>query len=224
MTTVPPQQSRSPRAATNEMTRRLLVCGVIAGPLFIGASFIQAMTRHGFELIRQPLSLLLLGDLGWIQLINFEVSGLLAIAFAVGMRRLLHPGPAGTWGPLFMGAWGAGLIVAGIFGPDPSMGFPPGAPEGAPATMSAHSSVHGLGFLVSLASLIGACVVFTRRFLSLGQRGWAAYSVATAVAAPVLVALSGAMMTDGRGGIPLFGLGMVMSAWIALVAAHLLAE
>jgi hypothetical protein len=30
-------------------------------------------------------------------------------------------------------------------------------------------------------------------------------------------------MSSGRGGIPLFGLAIVMSAWIVLIAAHLLA-
>jgi hypothetical protein len=206
------------------MTRRLLVCGVIAGPLFVGASFVQAVMRQGFDLARQPLSLLLLGDLGWIQLINFEVSGLLAIAYAVGVRRFLHPGRAGTWGPLLIGAWGAGLIVAGFFGPDPSMGFPPGAPEGTPPSMTLHSMIHGIGFFVSLASLVVACFVFARRFASLRQRGWATYCVATAVAMPALMVLSGAMMSGGRGGTPLFAMAIVMAAWIALVAARLLVE
>ena len=141
---------------TTGMTRRLLVCGVIGGPLLVGASFIQAITRQGFDLTRQPLSLLLLGDLGWIQLINFEVSGLLAIAYAAGVRRYLHPGRAGTWGPLLIGGWGAGLIVAGFFGPDPSMGFPPGAPAGMPTSMTGHSMIHGIGFFLSLASLVGS--------------------------------------------------------------------
>jgi hypothetical protein len=120
--------------------------------------------RQGFDLARQPISLLLLGDLGWVQLINFEASGLLAIAFAVGVRRLLHPGRAGTWGPVFIGAYGVGLVIAGIFGPDPSMGFPPGAPEGIPTSMSTHSAIHGAAFLVSLVGLVGSCIVFARRF------------------------------------------------------------
>jgi len=89
--------------------------------------------------------------------------------------------------------------------------------------MSVHSMIHGIGFFVSLASLVAACLVFTRRFVALRQRVWATYCVATAVAAPVLVFLSGVMMSRGRGGLPLFGLAIVMSAWIVLIAAHLLA-
>jgi hypothetical membrane protein len=106
------------------VTRGLLVCGVASGPLFVGVSLIQALTRPGFDLTRHPISLLSLGDLGWIQIANFVLSGLLAIAYAVGMRRVLHQGRGGTWGPLLIGAYGAGLIAAGIFPPDPGFGFP----------------------------------------------------------------------------------------------------
>jgi hypothetical protein len=38
------------------MRRNLLYCGIIAGPLFIAASLIQAFTRTGFDLARHPLS------------------------------------------------------------------------------------------------------------------------------------------------------------------------
>lgn len=40
------------------------------------------------------------------------VSGVLFTAAAVGLRRVLHPGPGGTWGPLLIGATGVGLIAA----------------------------------------------------------------------------------------------------------------
>ena len=197
---------------------------MLAGALFVGVSLIQGVTRQGFSLARQPLSLLLLGDLGWIQFINFEAVGLLSIAFAIGARRSLNPGRAGTWGPICLIGFGAGLIIAGIFGPDPSMGYPPGAPEGTPATMSMHSAIHGVGFGVSLVSLVAGASVFARRFGGLGERGWASYCLATAIVSPVLVALSGVMMPSGRGGVPLFALAIVFGSWLVLTAAHLLAE
>ena len=73
-------------------TRALLTCGLLAGPLFILLIVIQALTRPGFDLRRHPASMLSLGDLGWIQIANFMVSGLLIVAFAVGLRRVLYPG------------------------------------------------------------------------------------------------------------------------------------
>src|SRR4051812_38032909 len=95
-------------------TSRLLACGVVAGPLFIVVVVIQAVTRTGFDLGYHPLSLLSLGDLGWIQVINFVVTGMLFVACAVGLRRAPLAGRGRTWGPTLVGAFGVGLIVSGI--------------------------------------------------------------------------------------------------------------
>jgi Protein of unknown function (DUF998) len=85
-------QTVSP-AALHAETVRLLACGAVAGPLFLAVLMIQAFTREGFDLSRHPLSLLSLGNLGWIQIANFVVTGALMVACATGMRRVLRPGP-----------------------------------------------------------------------------------------------------------------------------------
>jgi len=85
----------SPATGTNG-TRALLACGVVAGPLFVAVALLQVLTRQGFDLTRHPISLLSLGDLGWIQIANFVIAGLLAVAFALGLRRALRPGRGGT--------------------------------------------------------------------------------------------------------------------------------
>jgi len=203
-------------------TRALLACGLAIGPLLAGLSFIQALTRPGFEIRRHPISLLLLGDVGWLQIANFEVAGLLAIACGVGIRRALRSTRGGTWGPLLFGAYGLGLIAAGIFAPDPSLGFPPGAPPGVPPTMSWHSALHGIAFSVSMLGLIAACFVFARRFGALRRRGWVAYCVATGLATPVLIVLGGANQA-APGGI-LAVLVVVTAAWMTAIPARLLAE
>jgi len=113
---------------TTSATRTLLTCGVVAGPLFVVMALLQSFTRDGFDLKRHPISMLSLGDLGWIQIANFVIVGLLFTAYAVGMRRVLHPGRGGTWGPLLIGAFGVSQIVGGVFLADPGLGFPPGAP------------------------------------------------------------------------------------------------
>lgn len=163
------------------MTGRLLACGVIAGPLFVGTWLAQAVTRDGFDPTYHPISLLSLGDLGWIQIANFVVTGALLIACAVGLRRVLRPGRAGTWGPALVAANGFGLILAGVFVTDAGAGFPPGTPDGPPAQVSWHGVLHEVGFVVATLSWLVACFVFLRRFAALGRRGW----VAACVAAPV---------------------------------------
>jgi hypothetical protein len=62
----------------NQVTRSLLGYGVLAGPLYVGVSLAQALTRDGFELTRHAWSLLSNGSLGWLQIANFLVTGLMA--------------------------------------------------------------------------------------------------------------------------------------------------
>lgn len=217
--------SKSEPAKDNrKATKLLLACGVVAGPLFIGMSLIQALARQGFNLTHHAISLLLLGNLGWLQFTNFVVTGLLAVAYAYGMRRSLHPGRDGTWGPLLVGAYGVALIIAGIFHPDPEFGFPAGAPAGVPSAVSGHAIMHNIAFFALVLSLVAACFVFARRFGVGGHRGWAAYCVASGVSAPALLVLGIALTPSARGGLSLLGVAVVTSAWIAVVAAQLLAE
>lgn len=73
-----------------KLTNALLICGMIAGPFYIVVGLIQALTRPGFDLLHHDLSLLANGSLGWIQTTNFILSGLLVLAFALGMRLVLR--------------------------------------------------------------------------------------------------------------------------------------
>jgi hypothetical protein len=176
---------RAPVGKVLIMKRALLVCGLIAGPVFIAANLIQAFTRTGFDLARHPISLLSLGSLGWLQIANFVVSGILYVLGAVGLRVARRPGPGSSWGPLLIGITGAGLIIAGLFTTDPGAGFPPGAPAGAPS-MSSHGAVHEVGFLLSFVGAIAACGVFARRYAALGRRAWMVAALVTIVAALVV--------------------------------------
>jgi hypothetical membrane protein len=200
------------------MKHKLLACGVLAGPLFFAVSLAQAFTRDWFDPTYHPISLLSLGDLGWIQIANFIVTGALLIACAVGMWRVLHPGRAGTWGPILVAASGIGLIVAGVFVSDAGAGFPPGTPDGPPEHFSWHGILHEVGFAVTTLSWLAACFVFRRRFAALGQRGWARACVAAPVAVIVVMAWPDVDSLSVRlavGSAILFG-------FVAAVAVHLL--
>ncbi|HEV8560192.1 MAG TPA: DUF998 domain-containing protein [Actinophytocola sp.] len=185
LTVTPAASQQAATPALSHQTARLLTAGIVAGPLFLVVWALQAFTRDGFDPGRHPLSLLSLGDLGWIQIANFVVTGALFVACAVGLRRVLHPGPGGTWGPRLVGAVGAGLMVAGVFVTDAGAGFPAGAPAGAPE-MSWHGALHDVGYVVVTLSWTTVCLVFRGRFAALGQRGWARACVAIVVAALVL--------------------------------------
>jgi hypothetical protein len=164
---------------TVSLTRLLLLCGAIAGPLFILTVLIQDYTRPGFDPRLDMLSLLSLGNLGWIQVVNFILDGILNLLYAVGLWKYLHPGRGGTWGPILIGLYGLGLIVVGIFRTDPASGFPPGVP--AVTHPSWHGAIHALGALFVFVMLSIALLVFVRLFFAWKKRGWAFYCLASAV-------------------------------------------
>jgi hypothetical protein len=210
------QQSTLPAGAATQ-TARLLACGIVAGPLFLTVGLTQAFIRDGFDLSRHPLSLLSLGDLGWVQIANFVVTGGLFIACAAGMRRALRPGRGGTWGPRLVGALGTGLVMAGVFVADAGAGFPPGAPAGAPQ-ISWHGVLHEVGFALATLSMLAGCLVFARRFAGLRQWGWVGGCVASAVAVVVLAAWPD---LDGVS-VRLVVASAVMFGFVGALAAHLL--
>ncbi len=212
--------------ATTKLTRVLLSCGVVAGPLYVIVGVIEILTRPGFDPTRDDLSLMSNGDWGWVHISLLILTGLLTIAGAVGMRRVLHGSQGGTWGPLLLSVYGLGLIGAGFFIADPAHGFPPGTPADAHA-VSWHGLLHficgGIGFL----GLIAACFVFARRFAAQRQRGWVVYSVATGVI--YLAAFIGIAVGSNAVGIITtvvilaFSFAVILGwAWISVLSAKLL--
>lgn len=163
-----------------KVTRSLLGYGVIAGPIYLVAYLVQGLTRDGFDFSLHAASLLTAGAYGWIQVVNFLLTGAMIITAAVGLRRSMPTGRGRTWGPLLLGVHGTGMVAAGIFRADPAFGFPAGTPDG-PGVVSWHGMAHfaagGIGFLCFIA----ACLVFARRFAGLAQRGWAVFSAVTGV-------------------------------------------
>ena len=203
-------------------TRALLAGGVVAGPVYVVVGLVEAFTREGFDLAHHSLSLLANGPLGWIHGAMLVVTGLLAIAGATGLRQALADGPGRGWGPVLVGVYGAGLVAAGFLTADPAQGFPPGTAEGPPATYTWHGIGHlaagGIGFLC----LIAACAVFARRFARQGERGWAAYSLATGVI--FLAGFAGIASGNQVAWVNLvFGAAVVVAwTWISALCARVL--
>ncbi|MFI6518774.1 DUF998 domain-containing protein [Spirillospora sp. NPDC050679] len=151
-------------------------CAVVAGPLFLAAGVAQGLARDGFDFTRNAISQLSLGDLGWIQVANFVVTGALLIAGAFGLP--------GTWAPRLVAVFGASFLVSAVFAADPGAGFPAGTPDG-PGTLSAQGTVHMLGGMVGYLALCAAFLVLARHLSAQGRRGWA---VATRVVPALVVA------------------------------------
>lgn len=137
--------------------QRLLLCGIIAGPLYLTVGLMQAFLRDGFDLGRHPLSILANGTGGWVQTMNFAITGLLVICASLAIGAVLRPqSRAIGW---ILGVFGVSMVVAAGFPADPMGGFPPGTAEGIPVTISTtglvHFAVGALGFFsLGVAGLV----------------------------------------------------------------------
>ena len=202
-----------------EQTKLLLTGGVLAGPLYILVGIAQILTRAGFDITRHPLSFMSLGDLGWIQITNFIVTGLLVIAGAIGMRQLAQADKRLRWGALLVGIYGLGVVGGGVFVTDPALGFPPGTPDTYPQTVSWHGLLHFIFGQIGFLALIVASFVYARYFITKALRGWAMFSALTG--ALFLLAIIATVATaggDGSGWALLALYGAVALAWIWLAA------
>ncbi len=167
--------------------RRLVAAGLAAGPLLGLTWLAQGLVRDGYDFTRHPMSLLALGESGWVQIASFVATGGLMLACSAGLRRVLAGGPGARWAPRLVAAIGTGLVAAGVFTTDPGAGFPAGAPEGAPV-LSWHGILHEVSHLVVVVAWIALCFVLRTRFASQGDRGWARACVAIVPIAIALVA------------------------------------
>lgn len=158
------------------LTRAALVAGAIAGPLFVVVALAQVATRAGFDLMRHPLSLLSLGDGGWVQVANFIVAGVLMLAFALGVGRSLAAGPGRRAAPILFAIYGVGLVLGGAFTADPALGFPAGAPEGYPTEWTFHGTVHAFAPPLAFLAFVVVTFVVARRLAWQGNRAAAAWS------------------------------------------------
>jgi len=209
-------------------TKTLLACGAIGGPLFVVTFVVEGATRADYDPLRHPVSSLALGNSGWTQDVNFIVTGLLMLAFAVGLRRAFRPPGGSTWGPLLVGAWAVGLLGAGVFVTDPVSGYPPGTP-GRLSGYSWHGALHDLLSLTAFVALAAACFVFGRRFAAGGERGWATYSAVTGVVFAGAFILSSAGFGQAEGLVDLAGLFQRVAVTVgfgllALLAIHFLKD
>ncbi|MEV6274891.1 DUF998 domain-containing protein [Nocardia sp. NPDC051832] len=209
-------------------SRALLLCGVIAGPLFLVAVALEGVSRADYDPVRHPISSLALGPFGWTQTANFIVAGVLSLAFATGARTALKPGRGRLWAPILVYAWGIGLIGSGVFVTDPVSGYPPGTP----AKLAEPTTIGTLHDLFALPVFLGfpvLCLVLLARFLSERQFGWAAYTLLTAIAFTTFFLLASAGFEQDASLVDFAGLLQRITIaiawlWLTLLALRLRSE
>ena len=207
-------------------TRRLLQCGVVAGPLFVATFLAEGAVRSDYDALRHPVSSLALGPRAWVQVANFVVAGILYFAYAVGLSRAPRTLVRTRVGPILVGAAAVGLIGAGVFATDPVSGYPPGTPD----ALTGHTTsgaLHDLFLAPTFLALPAAALVFAWSFRR-DDRRWAWYSAGSALVLLIVFGLASAAFSQvpslvDRGG--LFQRVAVSTgfAWLTALALRTLA-
>lgn len=194
----------------------LLLVGVVAAVVFVVVLLIEGALRPGYDPSYHTGSELELGERGWIQRANFFVMGAGVFAFAMGVQRSLES----TIGAVLLALFGLGLIIAGVFAPDPVRGYPPGAPTDREADLTWQAKIHDASGPVMFIALLGACLVLAGQ---LGG-GWRVYTMVTAGVGLVLTVWTAvAYQRDAAStGLVQRGLIIVYWSWIVALGIHLM--
>lgn len=186
----------------------MLGWGVVAGPFYIVFGLILALTRDGFDLTRHSLSLLSLGEGGWLQILNFALTGIMVIVAGWGLLRAPTDRSRGTGIAVIIA--GAALVLAGVFRPDPVADFPPGAE----ATATTGGILHLVMGAAQFIGLTVAALILAGTFARRGERGRAALSRILGVVV-VVAFLAGVALSASPIGVGLLWLAVVAGfAWL----------
>ncbi|MBS1528847.1 MAG: DUF998 domain-containing protein, partial [Bacteroidetes bacterium] len=147
----------------------LLCCGIIGSALFAIVNFSFSAVSPDYDVARQSIGELALGEYGWIQSANFMVTGVFLCAFAIGLRKELVSGTGAAIIPVLQIVLGLIMLSLGVF--------------------PVHA-IHRVLLLVLFASIMLNFFVFSRRFAA-DQRWahWAAYTNITAIVLLIFFAL-----------------------------------
>ncbi len=214
------------RGTPQVWTRRLLRCGVAAGPVFVAVFLAEGAVRDGYQPLRHPVSSLALGPRGWIQTANFAVAGTLFLAGAAGLARAGDRAASSPVAPALISAAGAGLIGSAVFATDPVSGYPSGTPD-ALTQPSRSGTAHNLAAVPVFAGLPAAALASGWRSWRAGQHPFGLYSAGTAVTMLTTMALAGAGFSQSPRLVDLGGLFQRASiitgfAWLTALSARTL--
>ncbi|KQR63584.1 hypothetical protein ASF98_13175 [Arthrobacter sp. Leaf337] len=150
--------SKAAPGPTSDAERRVrlaAVAGMIGAVLFVAVFTIYGWLCPGYSPTRMFVSELSLGPYGWLQILNFLLTGALMLIFGVGLAAHFTTGAASRAGPALIQGIGVSLMASGPFTTDPSAMF---------GQTSAGGIVHGIFGALVFAFAPISCFVFYRRF------------------------------------------------------------
>lgn len=191
---------------------------MVGSVLFVSVFTVYGWLCPGYSPTRMFVSELSLGPYGWVQMLNFVLTGALVLVFGRGLAAHFSTGAASRAGPVLVQCMGVSLMVSGVFATDPSAMFD---------QASAHGLVHGIFGALFFTLAPVSCFVFYRRFRS--DRAWRPMAGWTLAAGVVLTLGVGLLKLSQQPGSGLFEWkGLVqrvilvtVMAWIFAVAFRL---
>lgn len=94
---------------------RLAIAGVVAPIWFITLVIVQGILQPDYSHTAMPISALAAWPRGWMQNLNFFVSGALLAAFAIALHHAIRPTRLGLLGVALLLTSSVGLWTAGFF-------------------------------------------------------------------------------------------------------------
>jgi hypothetical protein len=193
----------------------LLWAGLVAALLFFVVTTAEIFLRPGFSILRHAISVLSLGERGWLMVATFIFSGLLVVAFAWGVLQADGP----WFGALLFALFGVGLVLAGVFPAPAGQGFPPGTPDDLMPVMDRGAVLHSVAFMVAFSSLIIASVFVGVHFWLAGSVALGVVLIVAGVLMPVLIGLG--MASIVATGVAFYVATMIGWLVVVLVAMRL---
>ena len=142
----------------NQFRKLSAWAGILAPAIFVGVFTVEGVLRNGYDPMRKYISVLSLGNRGWIQISNFIVLGLLLFIFTLGLSKEFQTGKASRGGIITLYIISVLFFISGPFVMDPT--------ETPADQMSVHGLIHGIsgGIVFLLMPII--IFIFLRRFFS----------------------------------------------------------
>ena len=173
--------------ATRLASGQLAIAGIVAPVWFITLVIVQGILQPDYSHIAMPISALAAWPAGWIQNVNFFVSGALLAAFVIGLNGAIRPTRFGLLGIALLLASSVSLWIAGLF---PWINVN-GVPTEPPA--------HVVGAVLTFLSASTGHVILSRRMAADPEwRDLSTYSLGTGIIMLLLfIAVGGFAIDEG---------------------------
>jgi hypothetical membrane protein len=136
------------------LIRTTALAGIIGPIWFTTFVVLQGLLLPDYSHVRMPISALAAWPTGWIQNVNFYVTGALLMAFAVALHHAVQATPRGGAGVALLVVGGIGVVWAGI--------FPWKMVDGVPT----ETAPHVIGAVMAFAATGLGLIVFSRRMVA----------------------------------------------------------